>query len=44
VRYHNLFAIPGDLIARPAPRILEGARRVCEALDDARARLPLNPG
>ena len=44
VRYHNLFAIPGDFIARPAPRILEGARRVCAALDDARSRLPLNPG
>ena len=32
----HLFTVPGDLLARPSPRILEGAREVCAALDRAR--------
>ena len=34
----NLFNIPPDLIQRHTPRLLEGARLVCEALDIARNR------
>lgn len=34
---HNLFAIDGDLLNRPGPRIIDGARAICEALDSARA-------
>lgn len=30
------FRIPPDLIQRPTPRLMEGARRVCAHLDDAR--------
>ena len=34
----NLFVIHSDLISRDTPRILEGAREMCEQLDAARAR------
>ncbi|VVE70347.1 cobalamin-binding protein [Pandoraea captiosa] len=34
----NLFGIDGDIINRPSPRILEGAREMCEDLDLARSR------
>jgi iron complex transport system substrate-binding protein len=34
----NLFAIDGDLINRPAPRIAQGARQLCEDLEVARSR------
>ena len=38
VEHDNLFLIPPDLIHRHSPRILEGAERVCTALDQVRAR------
>jgi len=38
VANNNLFAIDGDLINRPAPRIAQGARQLCEDLDAARSR------
>jgi iron complex transport system substrate-binding protein len=38
VAHHNLFAIDGDLINRPAPRIAQGARQLCEDLETARSR------
>jgi iron complex transport system substrate-binding protein len=34
----NLFAIDGDLINRPAPRIAQGAQQLCEDLEIARSR------
>jgi iron complex transport system substrate-binding protein len=34
----NLFAINGDLIDRPTPRIAQGARQLCEDLELARSR------
>ncbi len=34
----NLFSIDADLITRHTPRILEGARQMCERLDEVRAR------
>lgn len=34
----NLFSVDGDLVARASPRVLEGAGRVCAALDRARRR------
>lgn len=34
----NLFAIDGDLINRPAPRIAQGAKLLCEDLEMARGR------
>jgi iron complex transport system substrate-binding protein len=38
VAHGNLFAIDGDLISRPAPRIAQGAAQLCEDLDQARGR------
>jgi iron complex transport system substrate-binding protein len=38
VANNNLFGIDGDLINRPGPRILDGARTMCEDLDIARSR------
>jgi iron complex transport system substrate-binding protein len=37
---NNLFAIDGDLINRPAPRLAQGAAQLCEDLDVARSRRP----
>lgn len=34
----NLFSVNGDLINRPTPRILEGAQRVCDAMEAARRK------
>jgi len=34
----NLFVVHADLISRNTPRILDGARELCEQLDAARAR------
>ncbi|EHQ52184.1 periplasmic binding protein [Ectothiorhodospira sp. PHS-1] len=36
----NLFFIPPSLLQRATPRILEGTRQVCEALETARTRRP----
>jgi iron complex transport system substrate-binding protein len=36
----NLFAVDGDLINRPGPRLAEGARALCRDLDIARAHRP----
>ncbi|WP_374992456.1 cobalamin-binding protein [Paraburkholderia sp. SARCC-3016] len=36
----NLFAIDGDLINRPTPRLAQGATQLCEDLDVARSRRP----
>ncbi|RQR64335.1 cobalamin-binding protein [Burkholderia sp. Bp9126] len=36
----NLFAIDGDLLTRPSPRIAQGAAALCADLDSARARRP----
>ncbi|NML30929.1 cobalamin-binding protein [Paraburkholderia sp. G-4-1-8] len=38
VANNNLFAIDGDLINRPAPRIAQGARQLCGDLELARSR------
>ena len=38
VARNNLFAIDGDLISRPAPRIAQGATQLCADLELARAR------
>ena len=40
VSRNNLFVIDGDLISRHTPRMLEGARIMCEQIDAARARRP----
>jgi iron complex transport system substrate-binding protein len=37
----HLYSVDGDLVARASPRILEGTRQVCDALD--RARHDLEP-
>ncbi len=34
----NVYRAKGDLLARPSPRIAEGAADVCERLDEARAK------
>jgi hypothetical protein len=33
-----MYVVPGDLITRQGPRIVQGVRAVCEALDDVRRR------
>jgi iron complex transport system substrate-binding protein len=38
VAHSNLFAIDGDLLTRPAPRIAQGAAELCKDLDLARTR------
>lgn len=43
VRRQWLFTLPGDLIARQGPRIVEGARAVCAALDQVRAERRAKP-
>jgi iron complex transport system substrate-binding protein len=40
VARNNLFAIDGDLIDRPTPRIAQGAAQLCEDLEMARSRRP----
>lgn len=40
VQRGNLFGIDGDLINRPGPRILDGARILCQDLETARTRRP----
>ncbi|HKC45107.1 MAG TPA: cobalamin-binding protein [Burkholderiales bacterium] len=36
----NFYAVPADLIQRASPRILDGAERLCAALEDARRKRP----
>jgi iron complex transport system substrate-binding protein len=38
VAHDNLFAIDGDLLTRPGPRLAQGAAQLCEDLDHARSR------
>ena len=38
VKHGNLFALDGDLITRPAPRLAQGAAQLCADLDEARGR------
>ncbi|MGJ7460802.1 cobalamin-binding protein [Halomonas sp. MA07-2] len=38
VARENLFFVPPSLIQRPTPRLLEGSRRLCDALEVARGR------
>ena len=40
VARNNLFTIDGDLINRPAPRLVQGATQLCEDLELARSRRP----
>ncbi|CAB3755111.1 cobalamin-binding protein [Paraburkholderia solisilvae] len=42
VARNNLFAIDGDLINRPTPRLAQGAAQLCDDLETARSRRP-NP-
>jgi len=44
VRSDNLFSIPPDLIQRSGPRVLDGAERLCRALEQARARRQFSGG
>ena len=37
-RYGNHFILPGDVISRATPRLLDGAAVVCSVLDEARER------
>lgn len=40
VARHNLFVVDADLVNRAGPRLLAGARQVCEALEQARGHRP----
>lgn len=37
VRSGQIYSVPGDLVLRQTPRVVQGAQRVCEALDTVRA-------
>lgn len=39
VRHGNIYTVDGDLLNRQTPRLVEGARQVCDVLDRARDRL-----
>jgi len=39
VRHGTIYGMPADTVARASPRLVEGVRSVCAALDDARLRL-----
>ena len=39
VRAGNLLTVPGDLVARPGPRLAAGGRAICAALERARDNL-----
>ncbi|OIQ97645.1 vitamin B12-binding protein precursor [mine drainage metagenome] len=39
----NLFFVPPDLINRPTPRVLEGARMLCNDMETVRGRRPVVP-
>ena len=43
VRRNWLYTVPGDAITRQGPRIVAGARAVCEALDQVRAERLAKP-
>ena len=43
VQRNWLYTLPGDLIARQGPRIADGARAVCAALDQVRAERRRRP-
>jgi iron complex transport system substrate-binding protein len=36
----NLYVVPAELIQRPTPRVLDGAERLCAALEEARSKRP----
>lgn len=40
VKRNNLFALDGETLTRPGPRIVDGAAGLCERLEGARARRP----
>lgn len=39
VRHDNVYAVDGDLLNRQTPRLVDGARQVCEVLERARRNL-----
>lgn len=36
VRHGRFFTVPGDLVTRQGPRVVQGARAICQALDTVR--------
>lgn len=42
VKAGNLYFVPPDIIQRPSPRIVEGAERMCAAVENARRKAPPN--
>ena len=44
VRGGTVYSLPSDTVARASPRLVEGVRAVCTALDDARRRLARDGG
>ena len=43
VKHSQLYFVPPDLIQRHTPRVLEGARRLCDQLQQARVSRTQNP-
>lgn len=44
VRHQNVFTVDGDLLNRQTPRLVEGARQVCEVLERVRGKLAMDGG
>jgi iron complex transport system substrate-binding protein len=43
VQRDNLFALDGDLLSRPGPRMIEGTAALCKSLETARAHRTAPP-
>jgi iron complex transport system substrate-binding protein len=43
VARHHIIVLPSDLMSRQGPRVIEGTRRLCEALDGVRNDLARQP-
>ncbi|MCA1247015.1 cobalamin-binding protein [Massilia sp. MS-15] len=44
VKRANLLTVDGELLSRPGPRTMDGAARLCEALEEVRRRRPRQGG
>jgi iron complex transport system substrate-binding protein len=43
MRFGSIYSVPSDTVARATPRLVDGVRAVCAALDDARSLMAADP-